>query len=226
MGNVIPLGGDVHQQVQSLLPWYVNDTLSEDEAAAVEAHLAECAECRRDLVSEKALGGEVSLASMDLDQGWAAMRDRIEGRIHSAPKPSNLAPSDPASSNVVPLRRKPIFLRSIPLGWALGAQAAALVLVFGGVRLSHPAPDPVYHTLSSASLPATGNMIVIFRPDTTELALRNALLGSHASLVGGPTDSNAYVLNVDGAKRADALAALRANRQIVLAEPIDGPVHP
>jgi hypothetical protein len=216
MGNVIHFSGDIHQQVQSLLPWYVNDTLDEDEGAAVEAHLAECAECRRDLLTEKALGSEVSLASMDVDQGWATMRDRIAGHAPAAPLPAN----------VVPLRRKSLFRRPIPMGWALGAQAAALALVVGGMRLGQPAPDPVYHALGSAPLPAAGNMIVIFRPDATEQALRDALVGNHASLVGGPTDSNAYILHVDDAKRPTALAALRANRQIVLAEPIDGPVRP
>jgi hypothetical protein len=217
MNNVIPLAGDDHQQVQSLLPWYVNGTLDEDEAAAVEAHLVECDECRADLAAERVLASEVPLASMDVDQGWAAMRNRIAGTMPEAPSP-------PAT--VVPFRRKSVFGRSIPIGWAVAAQAAALALVVGGVELSRPTPDHVYHTLGAAPAPATGDMIVIFRPDATEQAMRSALTANGASLVGGPTASNAYVLHVDTAKRAGALAALRADRDVVLAEPIDGPAQP
>ncbi len=39
----------VHRQASLLLPWYVNETLAEDERDFVRAHLAECAECRDDL---------------------------------------------------------------------------------------------------------------------------------------------------------------------------------
>jgi hypothetical protein len=216
MSNVSHLGGDIHQQVQILLPWYVNDTLDEIETETVEVHLAECAECRRDLEGEKKLGVESSLASMDVDQGWAAMRERIAS--------TGLIPILPNSlrTNITPLRRKSILRRSIPLGWATAAQAAALVLIVGGVRMTRPPLEPVYHALGAAPVSAAGNVIVIFRPEATERELREALTGSRASLVGGPTDSNAYILHVDGATRASALTALRANSHVVLAEPIDG----
>lgn len=220
MGNVIPLAGDRHQQVQSLLPWYVNGTLGVDEAAAVEAHLAECDECRADLATERVLGSETALASMDVDQGWAAMRDRIAGAVPVAPLP----PQQP--DKVVPLRRKPLLGRSIPVGWALAAQAAALALVVGGVAVTRPSPNHVYHALGSAPASAAANAIVIFRPDATEEAMRAALTLNSATLVGGPTASDAYVLHVDPAKRAEVLAALRADRHVVLAEPIDGPAQP
>lgn len=219
MGTIIHLSGDEHQQVQMLLPWFVNDTLEESEASAVEAHLAECAECRRDLIQEKALAMEASLASMDVDQAWAAMRDRV---VSSAQHPAGPAPT----ANVVPLRRRSILKRPVPLGWAMAAQAAALLLVVGGMRLTQPPLEPVYHALGAAPAPAAGNVIVIFRPEATEQALRAALAGSHTSMVGGPTDSDAYILHVDPAQRAGALATLRANGQVVLAEPIDGPNRP
>jgi anti-sigma factor RsiW len=40
---------DAHEQAQMLLPWHVNGSLEPGEAALVEAHLAECAECRATL---------------------------------------------------------------------------------------------------------------------------------------------------------------------------------
>lgn len=227
MGNVIPLSDERHQQVQNLLPWYVNDTLDEDEAAAVEAHLVECEECRADLMSERALGSETALALMDVDQGWAAMRERIEAGERPPEKSDATAlPLPPSAEGLVPFRRKNILSRRIPIGWALAAQAAALVLVIGGAEFARPSAEPTYHALGSTPAPAAGNVIVIFRPDATEQAMRAALAGSGTRLVDGPTASGAYVLHADAAKRADALAALRADSHIVLAEPIDGSEQP
>lgn len=214
MDNVIPLTGDSHRQVQNLLPWFVNGSLDEDEAAAVEAHLAECDECRADLESEFALGREVSVASLDVDQGWAAMRARIEGG-------DGVLAAPPLPDNVVSIRRKPFLRSPIAIGWAIAAQAAVLALVVGGIELTRSEPTHVYHALGSAPVPATGNVIVIFRPDATEQAMRAAFTRTGASLVGGPTPSDAYVLHIDIARRDNALAVLRGDRNVVLAEPID-----
>lgn len=40
---------DLHRQVELLLPWYVNGTLSTDENQLVTDHLDECVECQRAL---------------------------------------------------------------------------------------------------------------------------------------------------------------------------------
>ena len=52
--------------------------------------------------------------------------------------------------------------------------------------------------------------------------MRSALRQSGASLVGGPTDADAWLLSVPSAQRSVALARLRADREVVMAEPIDG----
>jgi hypothetical protein len=222
MGRVISMPGDPHQQVQTLLPWYMNGTLDAGEVAAVEAHLAECAECRKDLAAERTIGQDMATIPLDVERGWAAMRSRIERT--PAPVVSPLPQDD---TNVVPLR-KTWLQRSIPVRWALAAQAAAVVLMVGGARLMSPlaTPEPLYHTLGSAPQAAPGNMVVIFRPDTIERDLRGAVVTSGAELVGGPTASDAYVLRVASTQRDTALTRLRTNAHVVLAEPIDGSTHP
>src|SRR6202012_2249105 len=142
MGRVISMPGDPHQQVQTLLPWYMNGTLDAGEVAAVEAHLAECGECRDDLAVERAIGQDMAGVPLDIDRGWAAMRNRIE----RSPQPDAASPEEP--TNVVPLRRNWL-QRSVPVRWALAAQAAAAVLILGAGPLMMPmaAPEPLYHAL-------------------------------------------------------------------------------
>ena len=83
-----------------------------------------------------------------------------------------------------------------------------------------------YHALGAAPAPALGNVVVIFRPDTSERELRQTLVANHARLVDGPTAADAYVLHVPAAERAGALTRLRGRADIVLAEPIDSGAAP
>ena len=62
---------------------------------------------------------------------------------------------------------------------------------------------------------------MVFRPDLRESDMRRLLKDSDARLVDGPTAANAYVLRVPEAERTDALARLRGDAAVVLAEPID-----
>ena len=71
MAEIVPLRPSEHDAVQQLLPWHVNGTLSAEETARVEAHLAECEDCRHDLACERELAREVAL----LDAARAAIGD-------------------------------------------------------------------------------------------------------------------------------------------------------
>ena len=66
-----------------------------------------------------------------------------------------------------------------------------------------------------------GNMIVMLRPNTSEQVLCRTLTNTGAQVVDGPTAAGAYVLSVPIAERAQALARLRAQTEVVLAQPID-----
>lgn len=212
MGKIIRLHGDPHEQVQRLLPWHANQTLDAVEAAMVEAHLAECAECRADLEAERALALQVANLKIDAGSGWEAMRERLE---HRETRPGR---------GVMAAMRS-LAGRPVALGWALAAQVAAAVALFALIwsPQHQAASGPAYHALGASPVPAaaTGNVIVIFRPDTTEAAMREALARGRARLVDGPTASNAYMLRVDPQGRPGAIAALKASPHIVLAEPID-----
>jgi hypothetical protein len=107
------------------------------------------------------------------------------------------------------------------LGWGVAA-----VLMLGLAVTLAPALRPApaadsYRALGAPPTAQPGNVVVIFRPDTTEKAMREALKAGGARLVDGPTAADAYVLHVPAAQREAALASLRARREIVLAQPVD-----
>lgn len=107
--------------------------------------------------------------------------------------------------------------RAVPwIGWA--AAAALAIVVLRPMPASRP---PAYHTLSAA--PPPGDLVVIFRPDTTEATMRGIMRASDARLVGGPTEADAYVLQAPPARLNAILAQLRARHDVVLVEPVGRP---
>jgi anti-sigma factor RsiW len=211
MAEIVSLRPSEHDAVQLLLPWHVNGTLSIEETARVEAHLAECDDCRHDLACERELAREVALLPLGADEGWQAMTMRLPEQISSRPG-----------------GRSPLFSRAGPVGWAVGGALAASVafaLAVAGLQQS-PAPDKTFRTLGSAGGAARGQVIVLFRPDATEQQMRALLAAQGARVVDGPTAAGAYVLRVDGRSPADAIGALRQSSEVVLAEPIASDPRP
>lgn len=214
MRNVINLHGDPHQQTQALLPWYINGTLDTAESAMVEAHLAECADCRTELAVERGLSRQVGGLAMDVEQGWTAMQQRL-----GAAAPS--APALPAAL-VIPFWRRPA-----AIGWAITGQLAAAALalvVVAAVR--QPPAQPVYQALGAPGIEQPGNLVVLFRPEIAERDMRKLLDDSQARVVQGPLASGAWVLRVEDARRAAVVATLRASPRILLAEPVDQAPRP
>jgi hypothetical protein len=192
---------DAHERAQMLLPWRVNGTLDDAEAALLDAHLAECAECRADLAAETAL------------------RDAVAGM----PVPELARPAlQPSQAKLRPAARRRFLARPVPLGWALAgsAAAAAAVALFLALPPAERGADDSYQLLGSGDA-ASGNVIVMFVPDATERDMRAALEQAGGRIVDGPTPSGAYIVRVGPAERPAALERLRRASPVVLAEPVD-----
>lgn len=198
---------DVHEEAEALLPWYATGQLSPTDRALVENHLSSCARCQRQLGIERQVIDEFQAFAPQLDAGWARLRSRIE---RGEPVPSWRART---AADFWNLFRRP----------AVASLAAAQVafLILAAVLLSW-LNHPDYQVLGGSEPPPVANVIVMFAPATTEAELRRALNASGASLVGGPTAADAYLLHVPANERSTALSRLRADAQVTMAQPIDG----
>lgn len=211
MGRNPTLPAESHEQTQTLLPWYVNGQLDGAELGLVETHLRDCADCRAELRLEQRLEKAVAGLPFDAELGWAEVRGRI------AVQQNQRGPAALARRALSPDART---------GWAIAAQ---FVLVIAAIAMLLPltGPQPRYHALGSAPpAPSQGDVIVVFRPQAQAGDLTRALRDSGARLVDGPTAADAYVLATPAAGRAAVLARLRANADIVMAEPIDPATRP
>jgi len=81
--RILPLDSDAHRRAQELLPWWVNGTLDELEAAQTRDHLARCTVCQDDAAALAKLR-DMPFASSpreDVDLGWVALKASMVIRI-------------------------------------------------------------------------------------------------------------------------------------------------
>jgi anti-sigma factor RsiW len=201
------LSDNAHDEAEALLPWYATGRLDPSDRALVEAHLSSCPNCQRQLKTERLLIDEFRSLSPEIDTGWSRLRAQIE------PEQQKRATFSPVFGEIWDVFRRPAVA-------ALAAAQIAFVIIAGAVLLS--LNRPAYQALGSADTPQAANVLVIFQADATEEDVREALRASGASIVGGPTAADAYLLHVPANRRADALARLQSDDNVQLAQPIDG----
>lgn len=195
--NVLHLDAHGHDRIQTLLPGYAASRLSAAEQAEVDAHLAGCARCRAELAFDHALRALPAEPPVtDVDAGWAALRRQIDAR------------------RPLPPRR-----RTTRWPWWFGAQFALVAGLAAWLLWRPAAPDSDYRALG-AGAPASANALVMFRPDATDAQIRAALQSGGAHLVGGPTETQAYLLRLPQAD-APTLAALRRQPGVAMAESLE-----
>lgn len=204
-----PIASEIapHHEAEELLPWYATGQLEADDLVLVEEHLSSCAHCRRQLAFERRMADQVAQLTPDVDSGWERLKRRIE--------PQRERWSDKARREVASVWQG--FNR--PAVAAFAFAQLAFVVVAGALLLSLSRPD--YRALGSPPPPQSANVIAMFSPDTTEAELTGLLRSNGASLVDGPTPADAFLLRVPQDSRAAVLSRLRADRHVVMAEPID-----
>lgn len=208
MPDPIPSEMNPHKEAEELLPWYATGQLDVEDQRLVEQHLASCAHCRRQLAFDRRMTDEFAALNPQVDSGWARLRRRLEPRASWWDRLGG-----EAAVTYWALAR--------PSVAALAFAQILFVVVAGSVLLTLSRPD--YHALASAPAPQSANALVMFRPNTTESEMRGLLQSNGASLVGGPTPADAYLLRLPAASRQVALQHLRADSHVLMAQPIDAP---
>lgn len=209
MAEPKPSPAGPHDQAEQLLPWYATGQLDAADRAQVERHLLSCGDCRQQLKLERRFIDEFQGLAPEVDSGWARLRARVAAPALKAPRRRHAL-------------REIWAMLTRPAVAALAVAQIAFVVIAGAAFLS--LGRPAYHVLGSPPVAADANAIVIFRAETREGEMRRALGGAGATIVGGPTAADAYLLHVAAADRQDAIARLQADDNVQLAQPIDGAV--
>ena len=178
-----------HRECWDMLPWLVNDTLSDAQRQRLEGHLAECADCRREASEQRLLREHLRQEHSVLYAPQASLQKLLQ-RIDEA---------DPLPITEGASRRGIAGSRAMKLLVATIVVGAVSFVAMNGVnswRSQEQRSAPSYSTLTSkpavvASVPGAR---VVFAP-TMSLAQLSELLGAmHAQVVTGPSEAGVYTL--------------------------------
>lgn len=211
-GDVLPFDGSGHRAADALLPWFVNGTLDDEDRTGVVRHLRECARCRHEVIVLSRLQAFCATDRRSRvpmrDGGTAVVRMKdIGARSGTKDRMERLRDS---------WHRAPKWTR-----WAIAAQFVAIVGLTSIVAAQSGGSASTYRTLGdSARANPPGSIAVAFAPGITERELRRIVEAAGGRIVDGPTMSNMFVVQVPARRRAEALATVRAEPAVVLAEPL------
>ena len=233
-----------------LLPWHLTGRLAAPDSARVTQHLAQCATCRADLESQRALrarlrdDGPLEYAPQ---AGLAATLARIDelGRELGVPAHSPVSTPSPGAMPA-PARhaarpasrwRAPQWLAAAVVVQAVGLGVLGSLLVARS-DAQRPAARPAgaYETLSTPGADAPGGQLrAVFATDMTLGQLSDLLGARGLQVVSGPTEAGVYTLGLLPTSReavsheaaapdavGTALRALRADPRVRFAEPTAG----
>ena len=206
-GRVLQLDPATHKVADVLLPWFVNGTLEGDELAFVQRHLGQCGSCQREVEWLREL--HAACVAGEADPAASSALRNLRRRLERPRRGRGL---------VAPLRH--LWGGGRPWSqWVIATQLV-MIIALGAWLLPTLEGPALYRTLgaSNARTSTTGNLVVVFDPATTEADLRRMLRDAGARIVDGPTQANAYVLDVPAQRLGQAMQDLRAERAAVLVE--------
>lgn len=206
-----------HERAWSLLPWFVNDSLAEEERALVRAHLGECLVCRREVQRLEHLAHAVTGALGEY--GCSQAYSRLAAQIHESRQPWH----------VQAWRAVTRVLQPVPLaaGAAVLVCSAALVaiIVLGGA----PSAVPDEQSFQTLGRHATGpasldrpRLRIVLRDGVSGEALSGWLQRHGAELVDGPSAIGVMTVAVALGPHpfARVVERLRADADTVFVEPV------
>lgn len=208
MPQPVDIDDKPHDEAEVLLPWYATGQLDPLERRLVERHLVSCSHCSRALGMEYRLMEQVGELAPEIDASWARLRARIRPTESMLDKAGRFAAA---------------FWSGLSRPAAAVLVTAQLAIIMVTATMTMWLNVPRYHALGSAPPAHGGNLILMFNSAATEGDISKALKASGASLVAGPTSTDAYLAYVPSDRRQAALTELRSNQDVELAEPIDEP---
>lgn len=219
-----------HREIEELLPWYANGTLTVAEKATVAQHLDHCPTCRVDLEQCSIFATHVHQPDEEAWRPPVGHFDRLMAEIDRLATP-------PAS--IQSAKTRPSLLQQVldwlwatpsPVRWTLAFESLAVAALAAAVWLPmSPTAETRYETLSRGEDHPTVTAIqvrVVFADLLTVGDLQTLLDEIGGQLVAGPSALGIYTValapgdSTPATALSRALAVLRTHPQVRLAEPL------
>jgi hypothetical protein len=213
-----------HDEVWTLIPWYINGTLAQEESSLVRQHLQVCIACRKELATQQGLSKAIRQAG-DIELSPQAAFSRLMKQIDDEPVKAE-TPTQwwswvrsqwrKVSEGLSPqLRPRPVFAL-IPLLLVAGI---SILLAWNSISV-----EPHYRTLANpSSLPSaeSNDLRVVFAKTMRRDQIDQLLFSIHGRIVDGPSPFGVYTINHDGLNQetSTVVKKLRDHAGVLFVEP-------
>lgn len=189
-----------HDEIEQLIPWYVNGTLNEAEMDLVNRHVGRCECCAASVEREVRFARKLRGRPEDLPElpapevGWKRLANRL-------PKPQPLFGSAPAAT----------------------LAAVMLVVASGAFLVGQQLQPPAFQTMTTPPTYQGPVIQLSFEPDVPEHTIRGVVLELGGTVIAGPTSTGVYRIGLpagsDGAAWVARLRDRSAVRWVALEAP-------
>ena len=200
---------------ETLLPWYLNGTLREDERRQVEQHLSSCAACRAEL-------DELAQLSVQLHEVYAeesAPSTRIQRVVLAQVQLEASATRAESVTDPQGLKGRDDWFRSLFVPrWAPVLAVTLLVAQLGLLLWSMTRPTLSDQVTTRGLGSPTVRLRVVFQETASERQIRALVQGMRGRIVDGPTPDGAYIMELPAGDQAAAqknVDALRSQAETV-----------
>lgn len=206
-----------HTAAWEILPWYVNGSLDGQEAEKIERHLADCPQCRQEVVYLGQLTLVLARSTGSMPPVDAPLRDALS-RIDRI--------EEERSSSF--LGRPWEAIRAKRLMTPLVALQAMVIVALVAVLWQRPIlTNPEFRTLSRPAEVVPSNALVVrmvFAPTVREEDLRKLLVELEGRIIDGPSPYGVYTVEIrsltDPNIATVSLEEVRARDEVEFLEPL------
>ena len=193
-----------HHNAWDQIPWLINGTLDPDEASAIKAHIATCAECSAEFERQQRLTAALTAVEPPMPSQAYALEE-ISHRLTT---------QKPAVGVFGQLGALMGRLTSPSLqGLAIGGALAATVLF---VLMTTIPQEPKFETLTSPTAATDGVEIRLrFQTDIDPTTIRDLMAKAGATDISGPSETGLMRGIVSGDSAASIVETLKSDPRVV-----------
>lgn len=196
-----------HEEMDLLLPWFVNGTLSAEARRRVAAHLEACARCREEEQLLRALEAAV-LEEPSPTPSPALLRDTLARLPQRAP-----GWRDRFAAWLAPPTR---LRRAAAVAGAVLVLQTVVIGGFLGGWLSPATYEPL--SVSPTAQGSGPRLVVAFQEGVSERTMRETLQEFQATIVAGPSPLGFYTVELpseEAVREEQRLAEIRARNEVI-----------
>lgn len=180
-----------------LLPWYVNNSLDEEENRLVAEALEKDDELKKEYELLKSISAAMRAEEMQTpgEMGFARLKRSMKETDQSKDTPQQ------AGSNIT--------------RWKFAAIAASLLLIVQVSFMLNQTNEQQYYKPLGGENELQGTILITFSPGVTEQQVRETLLESQAVIIDGPSAAGIYRVRSNAPDKNTTIKKLESYKDVI-----------